>query len=190
MHCCAGSTAKLRSHISHSALSVILAQNLTLQLAPAARWSALSRNERYKTRCGADGVAAVDASNPLPERFDPITLEPVVSPAISPYGHVMGAATWKVRPAPTPSNSRVHVYACLKDPYAMAQRAAHCQGRLLITAASCRIQRRLTYVHTCIPQAVLAEKGKCPFTGQPLAWHQCTMLTHANIQRFRDRIRD
>jgi hypothetical protein len=41
-----------------------------------------------------------------------------------------------------------------------------------------------------ILQAVLAEKGRCPFTGQPLAWHQCTMLTHANIQRFRDRIRD
>jgi hypothetical protein len=43
---------------------------------------------------------------------------------------------------------------------------------------------------TCTLQAVLAEKGKCPFTGQPLTWHQCTMLTHANIQRFRDRIRD
>jgi hypothetical protein len=60
------------------------------------RWSALSRHERYRTRCGADGAPEVDASNPLPERVDPITLEPVVSPAISPYGHVMGAATWKV----------------------------------------------------------------------------------------------
>ncbi len=39
----------------------------------------------------------MDASNPLPERVDPITLEAVVSPAISPYGHVMGAATWRVR---------------------------------------------------------------------------------------------
>ena len=26
--------------------------------------------------------------------IDPITLEPVVTPAISPYGHVMGLATW------------------------------------------------------------------------------------------------
>lgn len=99
----------------------------------ASKWSALSRNERYRTRCGAEGAAQLDAANPLPERVDPITLQPVVSPAISPYGHVMGAATWK---------------------------------------------------------AVLAEKGKCPFTGQPLAWHQCTMLTHANIERFRDRMRD
>jgi hypothetical protein len=41
----------------------------------------------------------VDADNPLPARLDPITLEPVVSPAISPYGHVMGAATWRVRHA-------------------------------------------------------------------------------------------
>lgn len=27
--------------------------------------------------------------------LDPITLEPVVNPAISPAGHVMGLATWK-----------------------------------------------------------------------------------------------
>jgi hypothetical protein len=27
--------------------------------------------------------------------IDPITLEPVVRPAISPYGHVMGYATWR-----------------------------------------------------------------------------------------------
>lgn len=63
----------------------------------SSRWSALSRNERYRTRCGPEGTAELDAANPLPERVDPITLEPVVSPAISPYGHVMGAATWKVR---------------------------------------------------------------------------------------------
>jgi len=31
----------------------------------------------------------------LPDFMDPITLEPVIRPAISPYGHVMGAATWK-----------------------------------------------------------------------------------------------
>lgn len=39
-------------------------------------------------------------------------------------------------------------------------------------------------------QAVLAEKGRCPFTGQPLSWQQCTILTHSNIDRFRNRIRD
>ena len=37
-----------------------------------------------------------DADNPLPDLIDPITLQPVVNPAISKYGHVMGAATWKV----------------------------------------------------------------------------------------------
>lgn len=37
-----------------------------------------------------------DSSNPLPEVIDPITLETVVTPAISPFGHVMGMATWKV----------------------------------------------------------------------------------------------
>jgi len=30
----------------------------------------------------------------LPGLIDPVTLEPVVNPAISPYGHVMGLATW------------------------------------------------------------------------------------------------
>lgn len=32
--------------------------------------------------------------NPLPHVIDPITLEPVVTPAMSPAGHVMGLATW------------------------------------------------------------------------------------------------
>ena len=36
----------------------------------------------------------VDADNPLPGVLDPITLEPIVRPAMSPYGHVMGLATW------------------------------------------------------------------------------------------------
>lgn len=60
------------------------------------RWSAVSRTERYRKRCGDEGSAAVDESNPLPHFIDPITLEPVVTPAISPWGHVMGLATWKV----------------------------------------------------------------------------------------------
>ena len=32
--------------------------------------------------------------NPLPGSMDPITLEPMVRPAMSPFGHVMGLATW------------------------------------------------------------------------------------------------
>ncbi|KAI8321692.1 hypothetical protein GQ54DRAFT_297874 [Martensiomyces pterosporus] len=36
----------------------------------------------------------IDVNNPLPELIDPITLEPVSKPAISPYGHVMGYNSW------------------------------------------------------------------------------------------------
>ncbi|GLI62832.1 hypothetical protein VaNZ11_005394 [Volvox africanus] len=65
------------------------------------RWSAVTRAERYRKRCeeaGEDTAALLEQSlrdNPLPGFLDPITLEPVVNPAISPYGHVMGLATWK-----------------------------------------------------------------------------------------------
>jgi hypothetical protein len=37
----------------------------------------------------------LDDDNPLPGVIDPITLEPVVTPAMSIYGHVMGLATWR-----------------------------------------------------------------------------------------------
>jgi hypothetical protein len=62
------------------------------------RWSAVGRSARYRRRLEANGedASGVDADNPLPDFMDPITLEPVVRPAISPYGHVMGAATWRV----------------------------------------------------------------------------------------------
>lgn len=56
----------------------------------------MSRTERYRKRCGDEGNLTVDETNPLPKLIDPITLEPVVTPAISPFGHVMGLATWKV----------------------------------------------------------------------------------------------
>lgn len=61
------------------------------------KWSAVSRNERYKKRLMDQGedASAIDEDNPLPHLLDPITLEPVVRPAISPYGHVMGMATWR-----------------------------------------------------------------------------------------------
>ncbi|KAK9803111.1 hypothetical protein WJX73_005483 [Symbiochloris irregularis] len=95
------------------------------------RWSGLDRNERYRKRCGTDGTAE-DSDNPLPGHMDPITFQPVCNPAISPWGHVMGLATWK---------------------------------------------------------AVLAEQRVCPFTKNPLSWEQCTVLSHSNIHRFRDRIK-
>ena len=66
---------------------------------PLFRWSAVSRTERYRNRlqdAGDDEAAAkVDSENPIPDFMDPITLEPVIAPAISPYGHVMGSATWR-----------------------------------------------------------------------------------------------
>lgn len=61
----------------------------------AFRWSSISRRERYRKRCEDNGDEVVDEENVLPGAIDPITLEPVVNPAISPYGHVMGLATWK-----------------------------------------------------------------------------------------------
>jgi hypothetical protein len=60
-------------------------------------WSAVSRGDRYRQRLMENGedAPAPDEDNPLPDLIDPITLEPVVRPAISPYGHVMGMATWR-----------------------------------------------------------------------------------------------
>ena len=65
----------------------------------SSKWSAVSRTERYRNRLQENGdeeaALKVDSDNPLPDFMDPITLEPVIRPAISPFGHVMGAATWK-----------------------------------------------------------------------------------------------
>lgn len=62
------------------------------------KWSTIDRSERYKRRCLKKGTSPSDPeaeSNPLPSLIDPVTLETVVAPAISPYGHVMGIATWR-----------------------------------------------------------------------------------------------
>jgi hypothetical protein len=61
------------------------------------KWSSVSRTDRYRKRLedNGDDTTNIDADNPVPEIIDPITLEPVIRPAISPYGHVMGAATWR-----------------------------------------------------------------------------------------------
>jgi hypothetical protein len=72
-----------------------------------------------------------DESNPCAGLIDPITLEPVVNPAISPFGHVMGMATWT---------------------------------------------------------ACLAESGACPFTKKTLRTRDLVVLTHLNIERYRDKI--
>lgn len=60
----------------------------------SSKWSAVSRTERYRNRLQENGDE-VDPDNPLPDFMDSITLEPVIRPAISPFGRVMGATTWK-----------------------------------------------------------------------------------------------
>ncbi|KAL4855620.1 putative lysine-specific demethylase JMJ16 [Chlorella vulgaris] len=62
------------------------------------KWSAVSRGDRYRKRLqeNGDDTSALDHDNPLPHFIDPITMGAVVRPAISPYGHVAGLATWKV----------------------------------------------------------------------------------------------
>ena len=49
------------------------------------RWSAIGRAQRYRQRQEDAGEDA-DAHNPLPGFIDPITLEPVINPAMSPNG--------------------------------------------------------------------------------------------------------
>lgn len=67
-------------------------------------WNGVNRSARYAARCRERGevlspqskkAALGDDDNPLPGMCDPITLEEVRNPAISPYGHVMGFATWQ-----------------------------------------------------------------------------------------------
>lgn len=49
------------------------------------RWSAIGRAQRYRKRLEDAGEDA-DEHNPLPGFIDPITLEPVINPAMSPSG--------------------------------------------------------------------------------------------------------
>ena len=58
-------------------------------------WSSIQRKERYINRLMSMGQDVnLEDDNPLPEYQDPITLQPVVVPALSPYGHVAGYYTW------------------------------------------------------------------------------------------------
>lgn len=62
------------------------------------KWSSIGRFDRYRKRCLKRGglmEVAEDDENPLPDLIDLVTMQPVVTPAISPYGHVMGIATWR-----------------------------------------------------------------------------------------------
>ncbi|KAI8370003.1 hypothetical protein BD560DRAFT_397338 [Blakeslea trispora] len=76
-----------------------------------------------------------DLNNPLPGFIDPITLDEVVKPAISTYGHVMGYDSW-VR--------------CLTN----------WEGK----------------------------KNICPLTKKPLTKRDLVVLTHDNIEEYRDKI--
>ena len=72
--------------------------------------------------------------NPLPGFIDPITLEEVIKPTISPFGHVMGYDTW--------------LRCLLRD----------------------------------------APKNTCPFTKKTLNKRDLVVLTHDNIEEYRNKI--
>lgn len=56
----------------------------------SSRWKTTKRTRALLGEAADDDEeASLRQSNPLPDHVDPITLEPVVKPAISPYGHVM-----------------------------------------------------------------------------------------------------
>ena len=58
-------------------------------------WSSIQRKERYINRLTNLGQEiSMEDDNPLPDLQDPITLQTVVVPALSPYGHVAGYYTW------------------------------------------------------------------------------------------------
>ncbi|KAI0243982.1 hypothetical protein L0F63_004476 [Massospora cicadina] len=66
---------------------------------PKAEWRTTIRTRRLTTDSGLNAKEATPSEqeqvedeivNPLPGYIDPITLDEVVQPAISPYGHVMG----------------------------------------------------------------------------------------------------
>lgn len=51
-------------------------------------------------RCAKKGMEIeeeeYDSDNPLPKYIDPITFQKVINPGISPYGHVLSLATWRI----------------------------------------------------------------------------------------------
>jgi len=58
-------------------------------------WSTIQRKDRYLKRLETLGhEAVIQEDNPMPHYEDPITMQPVVVPALSPYGHVAGYYSW------------------------------------------------------------------------------------------------
>ncbi|KAJ2783659.1 hypothetical protein H4R18_001569 [Coemansia javaensis] len=81
--------------------------------APAAR--AESASDASGLDSDGDG-GCVDPDNPLPDLIDPITLEPVTKPAISPFGHVMGYNSWVRCLMFPPEGSRRNICPLTKNP--------------------------------------------------------------------------
>ncbi|CAI2184901.1 837_t:CDS:10 [Funneliformis geosporum] len=86
-----GETEKtFRTHTKHgSASRKRTSSQSTSKTAPTKKKRKGPRN--HDTEMDDDDV---EDDNPLPGFIDPITLEAVVKPAISPYGHVMGYDSW------------------------------------------------------------------------------------------------
>jgi hypothetical protein len=147
----------------------------------SSKWSAVSRTERYRNRLQEAGdeeaAAQVDSENPIPDFMDPITLEPVVTPAISPYGYVIYVANW--------SFSSIHVllfaswfFSSLLSPHFALLRPYNAPP----TPSARHVMGAATW------KAVLAEQGLCPFTKKPLKWADCKILTKSNYDRYKDSI--
>lgn len=56
-------------------------------------WSCIERHSRYLKRNHMCGLVIMD-DNPMPNYTDPITMQAIEIPAVSPYGHVAGYYTW------------------------------------------------------------------------------------------------
>lgn len=123
----------------------------------------MSRHNRYKQRSGGDYI---DHSNPLPGWIDAITMDEIVTPAISPYGHVLSSATWKVW------------YLCCT----WYQQVSECSMSIFKVLQSPDLNPCL------LLQAILSDSTTCPFTKQPLTWGNCRVLTKSNLDSFTGRI--
>ena len=128
-----------------------------------ARWRTTKRTRALMGEAvDDDEEEQLRASNPLPGHIDPITLEEVVKPAISPYGHVMRYALRAHRgPArPPPPLTRLTRMLWWEAP---------------APSYSSWIK--------CLENAEI-----CPLTKKPLKKSDLVVLTHANIDRYRDKI--
>jgi len=60
----------------------------------SSKWKTTKRTRAMMGEAVDETEEELRLLNPLPGYIDPITLEEVIRPAISPYGHVMGYASW------------------------------------------------------------------------------------------------